>query len=1276
MKGCGGKFLSFVVGFVMGIVFVFGAVFGTVYVVATQTKISSIENAVNKSDTKYTDGAAIGGMSLYDVFNTAKEMFSDGKDPSIAALQEKFGLDLVGLLEDKLNIAIDGNDVYVKVEDVSAIAFDSEGEVSADSLDRYVFNAETKTFERVVAMTDSETAAVTAYQQVPFGSIYNVRKGSDGKAVLTYKGNDVTERCGVVNGELVTTADGDYYLVNKNAKEALLNTPLSTITSDITSLLDIVNIDLVAQITGATSIKDIKVIAEGSYLPVLVMVDTIMDVVNNIEKKSIADVQDMTGITLIDSDNLLSALIDVPIGKLMDEVEVMEIGKLMKANRDSFVKYTDLQTSAAPAELIEYGNGFKDGKPTDIGKLTLNADSGLYTSDAAHNSALYKWEAKHLGKYVEGGTPALVDDYYVVTATVDGDKTTYSLKVLEGGETAVTSANIDDVYVRVHAGDSILNILSPLTLTQLSSGDFTDLLNDIKISAILGEEHMTGILENFKDTTIGELADKFDTITLGEVIDIYEQDEVDPVTGDVIHEKSPSVLIKFKDTKITELVDSFDDLVLKDVVDIYEEDVIDPTTGDVIHEKSPNVLIKFKDTKITELADSFDDLVLKDVVDVYEQDVVDPDTGDVIHEKSHGVLIKLKDTKVTELADAFDDLVLKDVVDIYEEDVVDSTTGDVVHEKSNKVFIKLQDTKISELATAFDDLVLGDVVDIVEYSTCRSLGKESESSKARAAVASKEEIYIEAGSSPDYETAKAYYVGTCYFMYDETQTGNKWIALVKAVYDENGTIINDGYNQHKELFVCTKEASNPVFAALANVKISEIATQAGSVIDELVLGEVMDIDGDIFEATTYNSSTDDEYFVKDGDMLIPYDATKHASVTNVYMRRYKGTSNAVIKRIATVKVKDLGTAIDKAIDNTYIGELIDITVESVFALDEGGEYVEFARVADEAEATAKYKGTYELMHNADGTVSVMVKYKDGVTTGTRYHLVRAASNAAIASLADKKVGSMADDMQSIVDSMPLSDAMVINGDVFVEKVPATDAEKADLFVYKNDMFLQYDASADADVTIFYERVYEGGANAVLKKLATVSVQNIPSHIELAVDETRLSEMVTISDDSNVVLKKVKDVKIKNLSTEINTAINDSTLGELITIDSSAHVVLQKLKDVKVGNLSTEATEIINNMTIGELVNPTDTNSLLYALKDSTLTSIEEDATNTLKNSSIIKLYTWSGATMDADLQATIELYETAAGRELTVLDFLNGIKVQNGGIYFDPTTFTSSTPTT
>lgn len=439
--------MSFLVGFVMGIVFVFGAVFGTVYVIATQTKVSDIENKFNKGD-NLTEGKEIGGMTLYDVFVKMKDMFAGGSSPSIADVKEQFGIDVLEILESKLNLKIDGNDVYVRVEDVKAISFDSEGGRSADSLDRYIYNAETNAFERVVAQTNKDTGEVTAYQQVPFGSIYDVKKTEGGENVLTYKGTDVTERCGIVNDKLVSTADGDFYLASKNAKDTLLATPIFDITKDINVLLDVINLDLVGELTGNTSIKDIKVMAEGSYLPIMVMLDTLMDVFNNIEKKSIGEVQDLTGINFISSDNLLSALIDVPIGKLMNEMEVMEVGKLIKTNRDSFVKYTDLQTDAAPDEIVEYGNGFKDGAPTEIGKLTLDVATGLYSSDSKHNEALYKWQEKHLGKYVEGGSPELVADYFVVSESSDeSGKITYSLAALEGGEAAIVPEKIGRAHV-------------------------------------------------------------------------------------------------------------------------------------------------------------------------------------------------------------------------------------------------------------------------------------------------------------------------------------------------------------------------------------------------------------------------------------------------------------------------------------------------------------------------------------------------------------------------------------------------------------------------------------------------------------------------------------------------------------------------------------------------------------------------------------------------------------------------------------------------------------
>ena len=1157
--------MSFLVGFVMGIVFVFGAVFGTVYVIATQTKVSDIENKFNKGD-NLTEGKEIGGMTLYDVFVKMKDMFADGSSPSIADVKEQFGIDVLEILESKLNLKIDGNDVYVRVEDVKAISFDSEGGRSADSLDRYIYNAETNAFERVVAQTNKDTGEVTAYQQVPFGSIYDVKKTDGGENVLTYKGTDVTERCGIVNDKLVSTADGDFYLASKNAKDTLLATPIFDITKDINVLLDVINLDLVGELTGNTSIKDIKVMAEGSYLPIMVMLDTLMDVFNNIEKKSIGEVQDLTGINFISSDNLLSALIDVPIGKLMNEMEVMEVGKLIKTNRDSFVKYTDLQTDAAPDKIVEYGNGFKDSAPTEIGKLTLDVATGLYSSDSKHNEALYKWQEKHLGKYVEGGSPELVADYFVVSESSDeSGKITYSLAALEGGEAAIVPENVNKVYVRIYEGDGVMNALSPLTLSELSSGNFKDKFDNIKLADVLGEDSMTGVLANFKDTKIGELADKFDNLTLGEVIDIYEEDVLDE-------------------------------------------------SGNVIHEKSSNVLIKFKDTKVNDLGTAFNDLVLSDVMDIYEEDVLDE-------------------------------------------------SGNVIHEKSNKVLIKLKDTKVNALGEEFNNLVLDDVVEIEAENVCERVGAAATDEEARNAVSAKEELYIGLGSSTSGDFSRMF-AGTFKVMRiaNAAETEAPYGAFVKVTYAEDGSISNDGYTESTVLYRQTVEASNAVLVALKDTKVSDLATAASSVIDEMRLDEVMDVDGNVFtKLSTVPAEADKvNYYVLDHDMYIAYDPTNsdHAGATVFYKLRYDGSANAIIKKIATVKVKNMSDSIDVAIDNTYLRELIDIKVRSEFTPDALGEYVIFATFDTEEQARETYKGTYEIME-ADGKVHVMVKYKDGLT-GARYHLVSAASNSALANLADVKVGKMSDGMKDVIDQMLLSEAMVINGDVFKAKTPADEAEKATLFVCKNSMFLAYDPLTDSAETEFYERVYEGAGNAVLKKLATVSVQNIPARINDAVNETRISELITINDDANVVLKKVKNVKVKNLSAEIDNAVNTSKLGEIITIDGTSHAVLIALKDVEVGKLGEKAPGIINNMTIKELVNPTDPDSIMSALKDSTLNTIEDDATNLFKTASILKLYIWSGATVDPYLKAAILAYEEVNGT-LTVEKFLSNLKVDTDG---------------
>lgn len=351
---------------------------------------------------------------------------------------------------------------------------------------------------------------------------------------------------------------------------------------------------------------------------------------------------------------------------------------------------------------------------------------------------------------------------------------------------------------------------------------------------------------------------------------------------------------------------------------------------------------------------------------------------------------------------------------------------------------------MNALGEEFNNLVLDDVVEIEAENVCERVGAAATDEEARNAVSAKEELYIGLGSSTSGDFSRMF-AGTFKVMRiaNAAETEAPYGAFVKVTYAEDGSISNDGYTESTVLYRQTVEASNAVLVALKDTKVSDLATAASSVIDEMRLDEVMDVDGNVFtKLSTVPAEADKvNYYVLDHDMYIAYDPTNsdHAGATVFYKLRYDGSANAIIKKIATVKVKNMSDSIDVAIDNTYLRELIDIKVRSEFKLDELGEYVIFATFDTEEQARETYKGTYEIME-ADGKVHVMVKYKDGLT-GARYHLVSAASNSALANLSDVKVGKMSDGMKDVIDQMLLSEAMVINGDVFKAKTPADEAEK-------------------------------------------------------------------------------------------------------------------------------------------------------------------------------------------------------------------------------------------
>lgn len=150
----------------------------------------------------------------------------------------------------------------------------------------------------------------------------------------------------------------------------------------------------------------------------------------------------------------------------------------------------------------------------------------------------------------------------------------------------------------------------------------------------------TTVVKNLSD-----VVDKLKNLTLGEVIDVYDETVYDTNGITVIHEKSPAVLIALKNTKISDFSEKINTLTLKQIIDINEED---PNTS--------KILISLKDSTLNSLSTDIGNMVLSDAVEISDD--------------SSSVLKKLAYTKINNVGSAIsnivDSLVLSEIVDVNE----------------------------------------------------------------------------------------------------------------------------------------------------------------------------------------------------------------------------------------------------------------------------------------------------------------------------------------------------------------------------------------------------------------------------------------------------------------------------------------------------------------------------------------------------------------------------------------------------------------------------------
>ena len=127
----------------------------------------------------------------------------------------------------------------------------------------------------------------------------------------------------------------------------------------------------------------------------------------------------------------------------------------------------------------------------------------------------------------------------------------------------------------------------------------------------------------------------------------------------------------------------------------------------------------------------------------------------------------------------------------------------------------------------------------------------------------------------------------------------------------------------------------------------------------------------------------------------------------------------------------------------------------------------------------------------------------------------------------------------------------------------------------------------------------------------------------------LGDVLNISETSPKIMQALKDKEIMKLA----DAMNALTLGEIIDIDTSSSKLLQNLAGETLSTLGTNIDSKIKELKISDIME-TPEGSMLFEVKDATLTNIQDEMIKVVKTATMYKLESW-GMITNVDLEKTI-----------------------------------------
>ena len=559
--------------------------------------------------------------------------------------------------------------------------------------------------------------------------------------------------------------------------------------------------------------------------------------------------------------------------------------------------------------------------------------------------------------------------------------------------------------------------------------------------------------------------------------------------------------------------------------------------------------------------------------------------------KSEPVLKALADETLNTLDGAIGDMKLGQVIEITDD--------------SADILKKLKDSKISEIDKDVKNVKVGDIMKVVSVTTAEK---------------ATDGAYIALPALPAGKEYKGTFITAKYR--DKTVDEDKTVFLVK--YKKGLAFTGDRYN-------IIEKASNGVVVALADKTIGELQTAGiDDLINTALLSSVMDIDGDVFVL----DSTADAKFILDEDANNENGFFRLAAAgeTAEYKRVYEGDGNAVVKKLSTIGVNNIAARMDDVVNSTLLKEVVEVKerykLKVATAADIGNTSVrKYISLAD-VYAAPEYAGTFNVgyVETDPDTDIKFVRARGTIAAGvTQYVIVDKASSGVLVGLQDKTIGTLSTGVDEVVNRATLSDVLEIDGKVYVK---ATDFDAA--IALSHDKIGQ-NVAYYKDGNLFLEAGYVRNNNGDYVLLSS-------GYYKPTARFDKTGGSYTSSPDGEWFQI---GTEWHNMNDYKRYKFDGETAAEYYACiyEGESDKILSKMATMTVQDLADSGTmdKIVKDMRIGDVMELNDTNSILYGLGNSKISSIEAEVSDKIKDATLRELNTWGNLGLtEEELNKTVK----------------------------------------